>query len=363
MKILPGKTYSIFMIKEFLKVFFISIIFIMGLSFIVRTIQRADVFKQYKLYQVIIIRLLEAPEIISRECLLASSMFAAVYTMSSLTGSREVLALRSCGVSIYRVMSPLIIMGLIIAVGSLLFEDLVVVKSIRWQKEYKAKLQGVSRSYYRDRFDLIIFGEKGRVFKIDRYRAGTKEMDNLLILRKNDEGRIIERIDAEKAKWNGETWILYKGVIRRFDNEGNLVYEQNFDRYKSNIKDEPRAFARPAISIKNMTIRDGLEYLHSLKRMGLPSKRDETKFHRRIARSFTLFLVIIIGLSFGSMQFRNIIVISFSLTLGVVLLFFFIIEIGYTFGSSGKIPPFLGGWLGNIVFSFISIYLMNRLRI
>jgi len=32
------------MIKEFLKVFFISIIFIMGLSFIVRTIQQADMF-------------------------------------------------------------------------------------------------------------------------------------------------------------------------------------------------------------------------------------------------------------------------------------------------------------------------------
>ena len=363
MKLLPGKTYSFFMIKEFLKVFFISIIFIMGLSFIVRTLQQADVFKHYKFYNIIIMRVLEAPEIISRECLLASSMFAAVYTMSSLTGSREILALRSCGVSIYRIISPLVIVGLLIAAGSLLFDDMMVVKSIRWQKDYKARLQGVTRSYYRDRFDLIVFGEKGRVFKIDRYRANKREMENILILRKNSEGKIIERIDAEKAKWNGRHWILYNGIIRRFDDKGELIYEHSFDRYNSDIKDKPQAFARPAISIKDMTIKDGLEYIRSLKRMGLPFRADETKFHRRIARSFTLFLVIIIGLSFGSMEFRNVIVISFSLTLGIVLLFFFVIEIGYTFGSTGKIPPILGGWLGNIVFSFISIYLMSRLRV
>ena len=363
MKLLPGKTYSGFMIKEFLKVFFISIIFIMGLSFIVRTLQQVDSFKKYSPFNILIIRLLEAPEIITRECLLASSMFAAVYTMSILTGSREILALRSCGVSIYRVITPIIIVGFIIALGSLFFEDLVVVKSIRWEKDYKAKLQGVSRTYYRDRSDLIVFCENGRIFKIGKYKAKEKKMEDVLILRKNRDGKIVERIDAEEAEWNGRRWILYNGVLREFDKEAELIYEKEFKKYISTIKDKPQSFARPSISIKDMTIKEGLNYLQSLKKMGLPYKKDETKFHGRIARSFTLFLVVVIGLAFGSMQFRNVIVISFSLTLGIVLLFFFIIEIGYTFGSSGKIPPVLGGWLGNIVFSFISIYLMNRLRV
>ena len=188
-------------------------------------------------------------------------------------------------------------------------------------------------------------------------------MENVLVLTKNSKGKIVERIDAERAKWNGKNWVLYNGVVRKFNDEGGLTFEHNFDEFDSDIRDKPKTFARPGVSIKNMSIKDGLEYLKSLKRMGLPYKADETKFHRKIANSFTLFLIIIIGLSFGSMQFRNTIVISFSLTLGIVLLFFFIIEIGYTFGSSGKIPPIVGGWLGNIVFSFISIYLMNRLRI
>jgi lipopolysaccharide export LptBFGC system permease protein LptF len=51
------------------------------------------------------------------------------------------------------------------------------------------------------------------------------------------------------------------------------------------------------------------------------------------------------------------------MTIGIVLVFFFIIELGYTFGSSGKIPPVIGGWLGNIVFSMVCIFLLRRKRV
>ena len=63
------------------------------------------------------------------------------------------------------------------------------------------------------------------------------------------------------------------------------------------------------------------------------------------------------------MSFKNALVISFSMTLGIVLVFFFLIEIGYTFGSTGKIHPIIGGWLGNIVFSFVAIYFLRKLRV
>jgi lipopolysaccharide export LptBFGC system permease protein LptF len=51
------------------------------------------------------------------------------------------------------------------------------------------------------------------------------------------------------------------------------------------------------------------------------------------------------------------------MTLITVLAFFFIIEIGETFGSTGKISPILGGWLGNIVFSIVAVFLLRRVRV
>ncbi|MBA7612458.1 hypothetical protein ES703_19694 [subsurface metagenome] len=364
MKPIPGKTYSLFLIREFLKVFFISVVFILGLSFIVRTLQGIESWKAYSISQILIMRLLEAPGIISRETLLASSMFASVYTMSNLTQNREILALRSCGVSIYKIISPLIILGFVICIFSLLFEDHIVVRSILIKDRYFAKVRGVKpQDLYRDRNNVIVFGENNIIYKIDTYLSKTMEMKGVMLISKNNDGNIVYRIDAERAQWNGKGWIFYNGVLRKFDKNGAIAKRKVFTDLETDIADDPQYLGRDTRKLENMTLKEGYKYTKMMKKMGFNYKGLITKYNRKIAYSVTLFLVIIIGLTLGSMPFRNALVISFSMTLGIVLVFFFIIEIGYTFGSSGNIPPVIGGWLGNIVFLFICVFLLSRQRV
>ncbi|MFW6138245.1 MAG: LptF/LptG family permease [Spirochaetota bacterium] len=364
MRVFPGKTYSIFLIRQFLKVFLVCVVFIMGLSFIVRTLQGMDSSEEYTFIQILIMRLLEAPEIISRETLLASCMFASVYTMSGLSRDRELLALRSSGVSVYRIITPLILVGAVISGSSLLFEDYVVVNSFRWKDQYHAALSGrkTPGGHIRDRHNLIVFGQNNIIYKIDTYRAESQQMQGIMIIQKNDRGEIQLRIDAQKALWDGSRWVFYQGVVRDFDASGKLQQRSIFETYTTTIQDPPRYFGRETRSVEDMRLGEACRYVKNLRRMGLDYKGALAKLHRKIANSVTLFLVIIIGLSLGSMAFKNALVISFSFTLGMVLMFFFINEIGYTFGSTGKIPPAAGGWMGNMVFFCVGVFLLKRLR-
>jgi len=364
MKIFPGKSYSNFLIREFLKVFIICVIFIMGLSFIVRTLQRVDSLKTYTFFQVLMMRVLEAPEIISRETLLASCMFASVYIMSNLSKNREMLALRSCGVSVYRIISPLIFIGLLIGISSIIFEDFVVVKSFSVKDRYLSAIRGEKlRERFMDRNDIIVFGEENIIYKIDRFISKKDEMLGIMVIKRGENGGISLRIDAQKGTWDGENWVFFNGVKRTFSQNGNIESQIKFFQLETGFSDDPRYFGRETRDIEDITLREGYEYIKMMKKMGLNYLAPLTKFHRKIAQGVTLFLVVLIGLTLGSMAFKNALVISFSLTLGVVLVFFFLIEIGYTFGSSGKIPPALGGWLGNIVFFIVCIYLLRKLRV
>ncbi len=364
MSFFPGKTYSSFIIREFIIAFIVSIIFILGLSFIVRVIQEIDKYKEFTVTQVIIIRLLEAPVIIMRECLLASSMFASVFTMAKLSKNNEILALRSCGVSVYKIITPLIVVGFLIFLLSILFEDKVVVKSLVMKDKYRDYLRGnEQRVYTKDRSNIIVFGENNVIYKIDRYLSGKEEMSGVMIIQKMKGSKIAYRIDAESAGWDGSRWVFYNGVYRSFSENGSIDDREVFSEFKTDIRDKPRYFGRETRNIINMTLKDGYKYITMLRKMGFDYKKNLTKYHRKIATSFTFFLVIIIGLALGSMPFKNALVVSFSMTLGIVLVFFFIIEIGYTFGKSGKIPPAMGGWIGNIIFLVLCVYLMRKLRV
>jgi lipopolysaccharide export system permease protein len=364
MKLFPGKTYSRFVVREYLKVFVICIVFIVGLSFIVRTLQKTHALKAFTFAQIVMFRLIDTPEIISREALLASCMFASVYTMGILTRNNEILALRSCGVSVYRIISPLIVLGVIIAGGSLLFEDFVVVKSIELRDRFGARLRGEDvYSYLSDRRNIVVFGENGLLFKIDHYEARAKKMTGVIVIQKNASGGIRYQVEAQKARWEDGKWVFSNGVRRVFADDGRIREEERFSVLPTDIRDNPDHFGRERRRIENMTLKAGYNYVHAVKRMGLDYEKLMTKFHRKIANSVTLLIVILIGLSLGSLPFKNALVISFGMTLITVLAFFFIIEIGETFGSTGKIPPVLGGWLGNIVFSIVAVFLLRRVRV
>lgn len=364
MKLFVGKTYSSFLVVSFLKVFFVTVIFIMGLSLIVRTLQGLEAMKEFTFFQVIMLRIFEAPEIVSRECLLASCMFAAVYTMSNLSKNREILALRSCGVSIYRIITPLMLVGFLISIASLLFENYVVVPSMDSKGNYMNRLRGEKpKGYYMDRSNIIVFGEGNLIYKIDRYLAKENAMRGVMIIKKNEEGTIEYRIDAEEGQWDGLRWLFKSGIMRTFTVEGEVTARNTFDLLPTQIRDDPRYFGRDTRSVENMTIQEAYRQVRMMKKMGFDHRRHLTRLHRKIANSVTLLLVIVIGLSLGSMSFKNALVISFSMTLGIVLVFFFIIEIGTTMGSSGRISPVIGGWLGNIVFLTLGVYLIRRLRI
>jgi lipopolysaccharide export system permease protein len=364
MKLFPGKTFFFFLIKEFLKVFFIALIFILGLSFIIRTLEGISSDKGYTLVQIAVMRVLEAPFIISREALLASSMFASVYTISSLTKNKEVLALRSCGVSVYRIVSPIIFLGFVLAVGSLLFEDYVVVPSIIMKDRYSAIIQGNKpKELYRDRHNLIVFGEHDIIYKIDTYHYKSMEMAGILIIAKDTGGKVSMRIDAERAQWDGKRWVFYSGIKRSFKENGEIENQQEFSELRSNIKDDPVYFGKSTRKFENMTLKEQYQTIEMMRKMGFDYKKPLVKFHRKLSNPLTILIIIIIGVALGSMPFQNALVISFSLTILIVLCFLFFIEIGYTFGSTGKIPPVMGGWLGNIVFVPLCVYLLRRKRV
>ena len=364
MKLFPGKTYSLFVIREYIKVFLICMIFIIGLSFIVRTLQKTGNLKTYTAFQNVVFRLIETPEIISREALLPSCMFASVYTMSILTKNREILALRSCGVSVYRIISPLICLGVLIGLGSLALEDGLVVKSFEFRERYSARLRGEEiGGTLRDRSNIVVFGENNIIFKIDYYSAANSQMQGVIVLQKDDSGLVKFRLDAENASWEDGRWVFHRVVQRVFDEDGKILVERRLASMPTDIRDNPEYFGIDRRTPENMALRDAYNYVRNIRRMGLEYEKPLTKFHRKIAHPLTLILVIIIGLALGSMPFKNALVISFGMTLLTVLVFFFIIEIGETFGSSGQVSPVIGGWLGNIVFTIVAVFMLRRVRV
>jgi LPS export ABC transporter permease LptG/LPS export ABC transporter permease LptF len=84
------------------------------------------------------------------------------------------------------------------------------------------------------------------------------------------------------------------------------------------------------------------------------------EFHRRFALPLACLVLALVGLPLGLSSKKGGKSTGFVLTILLVLAYYAVTLIGVSFGRQGELPPFVGAWLGDIVFLIGGMFLLWR---
>ena len=150
------------------------------------------------------------------------SLFLAVlYSLSHLTKNNELTAMRACGVSLLRLMLPIIAVGMIASVIVGVINETIGPWSAYWTNQF-VKLQ-------RHRGDLsihvvpmlgLVNEVAGRDWIIGEFDTQTFEMSNVTLTQKRQDGTA-ERIQTRQAHWLDGRWWFEELVMQNYDRDGN----------------------------------------------------------------------------------------------------------------------------------------------
>ena len=76
----------------------------------------------------------------------------------------------------------------------------------------------------------------------------------------------------------------------------------------------------------------------------------------------TGFVVVLIALPFGAAPGRRNIFVGVAGSIVICFAYFVLMEVSLAAGASGNMPAWLAGWLPNIAFTSIAIWLISRAR-
>jgi len=114
---------------------------------------------------------------------------------------------------------------------------------------------------------------------------------------------------------------------------------------------------------KEMTL-DELIYAlqHDSEVIQMPRRNREirTEVHKKISFSLATFVFVLIGLPAAAITRRGEAVISFSLALGIVTVYYGLFVWGSAIAVGGYLSPFISLWLPNLVMIGIAAYLIRR---
>lgn len=292
-------------------------------------------------------------------CLPVGMLLASLFTMATLSKNNEYSSLLSAGVSLRRQTRSLLILGLIISVASLAFREFVVPQSNMRQEEVKKyEIEGKIRQDLKAKRNFTYIGQKGEVYIISAFRPQPPTLVGYSMAVFAD-SVMVRRIDADRARWDGEKWIAENGAVRSFEGGGEQVAP--FREYRVEESDEePKDFSRREVDPEEMNYFELGRFAEWVGRTGGdPTPYLATMAHK-LAFPLVNVLMVILGVSLGASRRKTTLWAGFGLTVGLGFAYWILMDFGLTLGKTGSLPIWTSAWAPNILYGALGLVLFVR---
>jgi lipopolysaccharide export system permease protein len=289
-----------------------------------------------------------------------STLLAVLLAFLRLSGDSEIVVLKSAGLSLYRLLPPVILFALwALMVTSYLTLYLVPAsnRAFRNQLLALAKIRAdisIKEQIFNTDFESLVL----YVNRVDR-RDGWMHEIFIRDARETDAANVITagrgRLTAD-TKQRMLVLELYNGIVDRMEES------ITFDRY------DLRLDLASTLSTKHLAPPDQFEMTQEelfaeLKAAPRPSPRYYQyllEIHKRFSQPFACLVLGLIAVPLG-VQFRgkgrN---WGVSMALGVFLVYYLLFTAGWSFGETGAYPPGLGMWVPNLIIGGAALYMLHR---
>ncbi len=349
-----------YILKQFLRIFFFSIIAFTVIYVTVDVFEEIDNFIDHdaELSYILLYYFYSIPFILTY-ITPVSLLLAAVFSMGILGRRNELTAFISSGVSLIRVATPILVVSLLVSIGSLFFNDLVVTKANRAMKDTKHfEIEGSKRSDPFLKDNLYYLGENGYVYLARRYNHRTKTLYDVVVQQFN-ENTLVRRIDAKRTFWRIDKWVFYQGFDRSFaeKNENVVAFEE---LSIPGLAEKPEDFAKKPIDQENMNFKELQEYIGKVRKSGGNVDKHLVDLYFKLSFPFAGSIFVLLGIAFASGKRKPSMATGFGLTLVISFLYYGVLRIGQTLGHNGIVPPPLAAQLGNIIFLAVGIVSLSK---
>jgi lipopolysaccharide export system permease protein len=359
-----------YLLKEFFKPLLFIILVFVGLYIIAQLVDDMRNFVAHKPpLTVIILYYLYRIPFYTVQVMPLAVLLSCLLSLGQLSRQNELIAMRSCGVSIYQVALPLLAAALGIVLLLFIFDE-AVIPYTNPKAEYikKVKVEGKSEQDYTFQRERVTRSTSGnRILFMQRLDAMAGRMEGVIYFELLPPLGVRRRLDAPRAYWLDGNWIFEKGVVRDFDPDGNLTAYRTFAEMAIPFKESPRDFVREekeTNQLLSMPLRDLSYRIRLLREMGNNTAQEEVNFHLKIAFPFASLVLALLGISlpfiFPSGQ-RTVVgaAIGFVITLATGFFYIGFVAVGTSLGNNGTLSPVISVWIANVFFSFLGVWLLR----
>ena len=289
-----------------------------------------------------------------------SLLLSLLFALGRMSRSNEIVSMLTAGVSLPRVLLPLIGVGLLTVGATMALNYSLAPHAELARKSFLSEAQSrpgrsIQGQIFRNRTDL-------RTWFVQSFLPGSNAFNNVQVLEQDANDNIVTNYVASRAYYRPETktWDLQNVRLAHYDPAGNIIKEEFFPALAiEHWSETPFRLGSANVRAEFLSLPELREYLHF--NADFPATLlapFRTHLQYRLALPWTCLVVVCIAAPLGIGYSRRGVLSSVAAAVILVFSMNFLVHLFLALGEGDRVSPWVAAWTPNLVFAAIGLYLL-----
>ena len=293
-------------------------------------------------------------------------MIAVLILLTVLERQQELTALKAAGISLFRLIVPILLIAAVSAAGLWVLGEVVVPNANREAIRLRDRIMGreATRSYRSSDRQWLMSRDGETIYDFLRYDSPSETLIRFTFFRIDEDMNLRFHLYTRRARFIDGEWIADSGWFRQIYPDGNDEFRRITRPMRLDIPEGPEYFGQEYRRPSEMSIGELGDYIQELVDSGYRPSKLIVRWHQKLTYPLSAFVMVLLALPFGLSRGGRRTSAMQGVAIALVLGIAFTVLVTF-FGKLGEVeilPPIVGAWAPFVLALLFGINRLTDLR-
>lgn len=290
-------------------------------------------------------------------------LLSVLITLGLMQRSNEVTALKATGISIYRIIVPVLVAAVIVAAGLFLSDQFYLPYTNKRQDALLSQIKGRPPQTYLNPSRRWIFGQHSTIYYYQFFDSDRNQFGDLSVFQFNPVTfELTNRIYTNHAHWDEglRKWVLTAGWKRSFESSAIRDYHTFDVATFTTLSEPPDYFKREVRQSLEMNYEQLHRYIHDLEQSGFEVVKLKVQLEKKLAFPAITFVMGVLAIPFALFAGKRGPMAGVATAIGFAVFYIVVSGLFEAMGNINQLPPVLAAWAPDVIFALAGGYLILK---
>ena len=290
-------------------------------------------------------------------------LLAVLVTFGVMQRSSEIIAIKATGISIYRIVLPVLVVASLLATGLFFFDQFYLPHANKRQDALRNLIKGKPPQTYLNPERKWIFGQHSSIYYYRFFDSERDQFANLSVFQFDPATfQMTHRVYAERAHWEGnlQRWICEQGWERNLRGPAIENYRTFDVSTFAAINEPPVYFKKEVKQSSEMNYEELRRYIHDLQQSGFDVVRLKVQLQKKFAFPFIALVMAVLAVPFSLSTSKRGAITGVAIAVGIAVVYTVVSNLFEAMGNVSQLPPILAAWSPDLIFGLAGGYLILK---